>query len=459
MSGGFASRFHGVRGSTPCAGPTVRALRRALVVRVAVEADGQPPIIFDLGTGLRPYGDSARCDGEFHGTRAALAPALGPRAGPAVLRAVAQPGVDARHLRAAPGRGAARRGVRADDAPAVLPDPARPASSGDVRFHDTGDDDFPVGLAKVRSRWVRHVGPTLGFRVEWNGVSVAYLPDHGPGCCPDDPDDYVPHDMLELCDGVDLLIHDAQHTPRGVRAEAALGSLHRRLRGARRARVRRRTARAVPPRPGARRRRARSHRVAHGRSLGARSAVPRSVAAYEGLAIDLASPADEPAQLHTLNPDAATYRTVLGHFATGVVARDRDGRRREPVGMACNSFTSVSLDPPLVLFCAAKSSTTWPRIQAARQVGGEHPRRGRRRGLPPVRAEGRRPVRAHRRSGPGRAARRSSTTRSRSSTARPIAEHDAGDHVIVVGRVLELGYQSEGKPLLFYRGGYGRYES
>ena len=32
--------------------------------------------------------------------------------------------------------------------------------------------------------------------------------------------------------------------------------------------------------------------------------------------------------------------------------------------MACNSFTSVSLDPPLVLFCAAKSSTTWPRIQA-----------------------------------------------------------------------------------------------
>ena len=38
-------------------------------------------------------------------------------------------------------------------------------------------------------------------------------------------------------------------------------------------------------------------------------------------------------------------------------------------------------------------------------------------------------------------------------------EHDAGDHVIVVGRVIELGYQAEGKPLLFYRGGYGRFES
>ena len=39
-----------------------------------------------------------------------------------------------------------------------------------------------------------------------------------------------------------------------------------------------------------------------------------------------------------------------------------------------------------------------------------------------------------------------------------VAEHDAGDHLIVVGRVLELGYASEGKPLLFYRGGYGRFE-
>jgi phosphoribosyl 1,2-cyclic phosphodiesterase len=64
----------------------------------------------------------------------------------------------------------------------------------------------------VRSRWVRHVGPTLGFRVELNGVSVAYVPDHGPGCKPEHPDDYIPSEMLELCDGVDLLIHDAQHT-------------------------------------------------------------------------------------------------------------------------------------------------------------------------------------------------------------------------------------------------------
>jgi len=39
-----------------------------------------------------------------------------------------------------------------------------------------------------------------------------------------------------------------------------------------------------------------------------------------------------------------------------------------------------------------------------------------------------------------------------------VQSHEAGDHTIVVGEVLELGYQSEGKPLIFYRGGYGRYE-
>ena len=45
-------------------------------------------------------------------------------------------------------------------------------------------------------------------------------------------------------------------------------------------------------------------------------------------------------------------RRVMGHFATGVTDRHRH-RRREPVGFACQSFTSVSLEPPLVLFCPA----------------------------------------------------------------------------------------------------------
>ncbi|WP_449063618.1 flavin reductase family protein [Planomonospora algeriensis] len=57
-------------------------------------------------------------------------------------------------------------------------------------------------------------------------------------------------------------------------------------------------------------------------------------------------------------------RRVLGHYPTGVVviAAMSDG---EPYGFTVNSFTSVSLDPPIVAFCAARTSTTWPRIRNA----------------------------------------------------------------------------------------------
>jgi 3-hydroxy-9,10-secoandrosta-1,3,5(10)-triene-9,17-dione monooxygenase reductase component len=161
-------------------------------------------------------------------------------------------------------------------------------------------------------------------------------------------------------------------------------------------------------------------------------------------------------QRHVLPSDPANFRTVLGHFATGIaLVTAMNGE--EPVGMACNSFTSVSLEPQLVLFCAAKSSTTWPSIEAAGkwaanildEDGEETCRRFAQRGVDRF---------AHLAYSIGR-------------TGSPILDHalafvdcetdaihDAGDHVIVVGRVLELGYAGEGKPLLFYRGGYGRFE-
>lgn len=208
VPGGVAVTFYGVRGSTPCAGPEF-ARYGGHSSCVVLEVDGQPPMLFDLGTGLRPYGLS--CEGEYHGTallshlhwdhmqglpfflplhrEGATLDIYGPRQAEGALGEVF-----AQMMRPPffP--------IRPDDLP------------GEIRFHDTADDDFPVGLAKVRSRWVRHVGPTLGFRVEWNGTSLAYLPDHGPGTIVSDADDYVPPGVLELCDGVDVLIHDAQHT-------------------------------------------------------------------------------------------------------------------------------------------------------------------------------------------------------------------------------------------------------
>jgi 3-hydroxy-9,10-secoandrosta-1,3,5(10)-triene-9,17-dione monooxygenase reductase component len=161
--------------------------------------------------------------------------------------------------------------------------------------------------------------------------------------------------------------------------------------------------------------------------------------------------------LHVYSPDPASYRTVLGHFATGVaiITASHDG---EPVGMACNSFTSVSLEPPLVLFCAANTSSTWPRIQAAGKWCAN------------ILAEDDEDVcRLFAQKGADRFAQ---VSHHRGPSGAPIldnalayidcetfAEHDAGDHVIVVGRVLELGDAPHEKPLLFYRGGYGRFES
>jgi flavin reductase (DIM6/NTAB) family NADH-FMN oxidoreductase RutF len=59
-------------------------------------------------------------------------------------------------------------------------------------------------------------------------------------------------------------------------------------------------------------------------------------------------------------------RDVLGHFATGVVvvtARQTDGTL---LGFTCQSFASLSLDPPLISFAPARSSSTWPRIREAK---------------------------------------------------------------------------------------------
>jgi 3-hydroxy-9,10-secoandrosta-1,3,5(10)-triene-9,17-dione monooxygenase reductase component len=79
---------------------------------------------------------------------------------------------------------------------------------------------------------------------------------------------------------------------------------------------------------------------------------------------DALTPADErPDSAATPAIDPLAYRRVLGHFPTGVtvVTAHADGG---PVGLSIGSFTSVSLDPPLVGFLPARASQSWPLIRS-----------------------------------------------------------------------------------------------
>lgn len=154
--------------------------------------------------------------------------------------------------------------------------------------------------------------------------------------------------------------------------------------------------------------------------------------------------------------DQARYRSVLGHYATGVtvVAAVEGG---QPIGLSVNSFTSVSLDPPLVSFCAAKGSSSWPRIRAAGSfsvnVLAEDQEVLSRvfatRGADKFAGVRWRPA-------PSGAPLIEGTLAWVEATVE--AEYEAGDHVLVVGRVSDLDVAGEGRPLIYYRGGYGRFE-
>ena len=147
-------------------------------------------------------------------------------------------------------------------------------------------------------------------------------------------------------------------------------------------------------------------------------------------------------------------REVLGHFASGVTvvtALTADG----PVGFTCQSFSSLSLDPPLVAFAPARTSRTWPRAAGDRPVLRERAGRGAGRRvaeLRPLRRATSSPGCAGR---PARTGHRSWTTSSPGSTASCGPSTTAATTRIVVARVLDLGADPDRRPLLFHRGAYG----
>jgi 3-hydroxy-9,10-secoandrosta-1,3,5(10)-triene-9,17-dione monooxygenase reductase component len=168
----------------------------------------------------------------------------------------------------------------------------------------------------------------------------------------------------------------------------------------------------------------------------------------------------DPVEDVTANPfDSARYRQVLGHFPTGVTVITAVGPDGSPVGLAIGSFTSVSLDPPLVAFCPDRKSSTWPKIREAGvfcvNVLAEDQEQLCR--VFATKSDDKFQGVGWRTGGSG------------SPVLNDVlawidcdieAVHDAGDHEIVVGRVRELEVEREGGvgPLVFYRGGYGRFE-
>ncbi len=91
---------------------------------------------------------------------------------------------------------------------------------GDIHFHDTWSTELEIDGAKVTVRPVPHVGLTNGYRIEMGGGTVAYLSDHQ---MPLDGSHAVTDDVLDLCDGVDVLIHDAQYTAEEFPEKASWG--------------------------------------------------------------------------------------------------------------------------------------------------------------------------------------------------------------------------------------------
>ncbi|MET8746570.1 flavin reductase family protein [Streptomyces sp. NPDC004728] len=157
--------------------------------------------------------------------------------------------------------------------------------------------------------------------------------------------------------------------------------------------------------------------------------------------------------------DPGEFRRVLGHFASGVTivtAHDPDDEEG-PAGFACQSFASLSLDPPLVTFMVARTSTTWPRIARAGAFcvnilgagQGELCRSFAVRGADKF---------------AGVAYEAAPATGSPLLDSVPAwidcriqAVHTGGDHLIVVGRVAAMGAVDGADPLLFHRGKFGRF--
>lgn len=145
-------------------------------------------------------------------------------------------------------------------------------------------------------------------------------------------------------------------------------------------------------------------------------------------------------------------RLVMRRLATGVTVVATDSEKG-PVGVAINSFTSVSLEPPLVLFCISRTSRSWPAIKAAQRFAVSF-----------LTAEQEPAARRFCASGVDRFVGQDLRT---AATGAPILAAaggyvdctlgrviEAGDHHVVLGHVVAAGVLNDARPLVFTQGTY-----
>jgi flavin reductase (DIM6/NTAB) family NADH-FMN oxidoreductase RutF len=150
--------------------------------------------------------------------------------------------------------------------------------------------------------------------------------------------------------------------------------------------------------------------------------------------------------------DPRALRRALGQYATGVTIVTCQGPDGEPVGMTANSFTSVSLDPPLVLWCPAKTATSTPAFTAATHfavnvLGADQHHLSRQFATPADDKFLGVPMR------PGASGAPILDGAVAAFECRTVAVHDGGDHLIMLGEVERFDAPG-GAPLVFHSGLY-----